>query len=140
MKVFDARLALIRGGAVVVDGADLEAFDYLRTEMAQLLQPQKEQLVARLAVFLRHATQRYLAGELRFQERVYVERTLESIEWMLEAITGNAGSLRSAMEQGGHEKPSVRDAVRAGASAWFGDEQAGGILNSTPWNIKRGAP
>ncbi len=143
MKILDARLAVRRGGAIVVDGAEVEVFEYFRPVAAQLGQDQKEKLVLRLAVFLRMAADRYPADDVRFEEQVYIERTLESIEDILQSITGTTGGLRRAIESGRRGDDQVRAAVAAAAMAWVGDDQDDqkvGVLNSAPWNVPRGAP
>ncbi len=140
MKILDARLAVRRGGAIVVDGAEVEVFEYFRPAAAQLAPPQQAQLVLRLAVFLRMAADRYPADDVWFEEQVYIERTLESIEDILESITGTKGGLRTAIESGVRGDDDVRAAIAAAAMAWVGDDKIVGVLNSTPWKVPRGAP
>jgi len=140
INMFDARLTTMRAGADFVDGAELEAFEYIRQAAAQLAPAQKERLVARLAVFLRLTAERYPADDVRFQEQVYIERTLEAIEAILETVTGTGGGVREAIGSGGRDDAKVRDAVAAAARAWVGNEEVEGALNSTQWKVPRGAP
>jgi len=78
--------------------------------------------------------------DARFQEQVYIERTLEAIEAILETVTGTGGGVREAIGSGGRDDAKVRDAVAAAARAWVGNEEVEGALNSTQWKVPRGAP
>jgi hypothetical protein len=140
MAIFDARLARKRGGAVLWDGGEIEAFEYFRKSsvLGALKPAQKVDLVQRLAVFLRFAAERYVAPNLSFQEKDYIERSMDGMEAILEAVTGSGGGqIRERLSEGAAPPALLQEARR-----WYGHEESDipGTLNGDPWKVAKGAP
>jgi hypothetical protein len=140
MAIFDARLARRRAGAVLCDGGEIEAYEYFRqSNVLDALKPsQKEDLVKRLAVFLRFDAERYVAPNLSFQEQDYIERSMDGIEAILAAVTGaGGGQIRQRLSEGAAPSAVLQEARR-----WYGHEESGtpGKLNDQPWQVPVGAP
>lgn len=141
VQLFDVRLAHRRQPGVTGDGAELYAFEFFRAASVRntLSQTQKEQLVQRLAVFLRLDAERYDTTNLSFNEVDRLERLLDAAEEVLAGLAGNGGAIRDAMAGGGY---ASRGQVRAEAYRWVGDPTANtpGALSQAPWNVPGGAP
>ena len=144
MEILDKRLAERRGPAVFMQYAEVELVEFfrLRAVINALSQPQKTQLVGRLAVLLRSDAQRYSAEKLKDNnEKVGLERRLHGIDAILVTVVGggNGGRIRAELEKGGHEQ---RAAILMEAYKWVGDPdaQTPGALNAAPWNVPIGAP
>ncbi len=145
IAAFDRRLEARRGGAVVVDGAELEAYEFLRTGgvLGALSNAQKAQLAGRLAVYLRLNAERYNTPDLKFYEIAKIERLLDGGEAILSspAMLGpNAGGkIRGALDRVGHGGCAE---IPPQAYLWVGDPRSStpGALNSAPWNVPVGAP
>ncbi len=143
VKLFDKRLALRRGPAVIVDGAEIYAYEFLRIPgvVNALDTGRKSGLVVRLAVFLRMDAERYSFANLHFDEIDRIERSLEHVEAILSSVAGNSegGRIRDALSAGGHGN---RQAVLLEAYRWVGDpnNNTPGALNEAPWNVPVGAP
>lgn len=142
LAIFEKRLADRRGGAVIADGAEVEAFEFFRTPsvLAALNQAQKEQLARLLAVFLRLDAERYNTTGLDFYEVDRLERMMDSGEAILEVLVpGKGGKIRDEIAGGGQDR---RAEVLAEAYKWVGHPQSKepGALNAVPWNVAVGAP
>lgn len=154
LAVFDRRLAHRRGPAVAADGAELDAFEFFRTDgvLNQLNDDQKKALVARLAVFLRLDAERYSdpaiappgeasAQDPDFYERDRIERSLDAVESILETVVGKGkgGTVRIVLNAQGYDG---RVAVSKEAYRWVGDVNGNtrGALNEPPWDVPVGAP
>lgn len=144
MDILEKRLALRRGPAIFAPWAEVELVEFFRlpSVVNGLSQPQKTQLVGRLAVLFRADAQRYNAEEFKdYYEKDGLERRLPGIEAILVAVVGggNSGRIRAKLEKGGHEQ---RAAILIEAYKWVGDpgEQTQGTLNAAPWNVPIGAP
>ncbi len=143
LDLFEKRLSSRRGTAVIVDGAEIDAFDYFRGSgvFSALNTNRKAQLVGKLAVFLRLDAERYHTDKLKHYELTVLERRLDGVGAILSAVVGGpaAGGIRAALENGGHTQ---REQVLQQAYAWVGkpgtDES--GVLNQDPWNVPVGAP
>ncbi|UCF34959.1 MAG: hypothetical protein JSV78_06570 [Phycisphaerales bacterium] len=140
MAIFDARLTRRRGGAVISDGGEIEAYEFFRKSsvLNALKQTQKEELVRRLAVFLRFDAERYVAPNLNFQEKDYIERSMDGIEAILAAVTGaGGGQIRQRLGEGAAPEALLQEARR-----WYGHEASDtlGKLNDDPWKVTKGAP
>ena len=143
LDLFEKRLSYRRGPAVVVDGAEIDAFDYFRGPgvLNALNANQKAQLVGKLAVFLRLDAERYHTAQLKYYELTALERRLDATGAILSTVAGGpaAGSIRAALESGGHTQ---RERVLEQAYAWVGKPGTNepGVLNQDPWNVPVGAP
>ena len=142
LAIFEKRLTDRRGGAVMADGAEVEAFEFFRTPsiLAALNQNQKEQLARSLAVFLRLDAERYNTTGLDFYEVDRLERMMDSGEAILaDMVPGKGGKIRDEIAAGGQDR---RAEVLAEAYKWVGHPQSKepGALNTTPWNVPVGAP
>ena len=147
MALFDRRIESRRGSTLVVDRAELDAFDYFRAPavIGALSQERQSALAARLAVFLRLDAERYNTEEVgldeHFSECDNLERRIDSVESCLEALVGagRGGDIRGELRAGGHVQ---RDAVLQQAYRWVGNPatQQAGALNAAPWNVPTGAP
>ncbi len=143
MALFDKRLADRRAGGVVVDRAEVNALEFFRdpATIGPLTQPQKTQLVNKLAVFLRLDAERYNKAELDEYEAIAIERRLDGTEEVLSALLGGrgGGDIRGELEKGGHE---LRGQVVEQAYLWVGNPQTkdAGALNTAPWDVPVGAP
>ena len=141
--IFEKRLSDRRGGAVLADGAEVEAFEFFRNPnvLAALNQAQKEQLARLLAVFLRADAERYNTTGLDFYELDRLERMMDSVEAILTELVGagKGGKIRDELAAGGQDR---RAEVLAEAYKWVGHPQSKepGPLNTTPWNVPVGAP
>jgi len=141
--IFEKRLSARRGGAMMADGAEVEAFEFFRTPsvLAALNQAQKEQLARSLAVFLRLDAERYNTTGLDFYEVDRLERTMDSEEAILAELVGQGkgGKIRDELAAGGQDR---RAEVLAEAYKWVGHPQSKepGALNVAPWNVAVGAP
>ncbi len=154
LAVFDARLSFRRGPAKKIDGAEYWALEFfVRPEvLGAISQNQKEELVRRLAVFLRMDAERYNdpavappedpnAHDPGFEERNWAENMLALNEEILERIVGagKGGNIRDAFSEGGFAN---RARVLQEAYEWVGDPKNNtpGALNAAPWNVPIGAP
>jgi len=142
LAIFEKRLKDRRGGAVIADGAEVEAFEFFRTPnvLAALNQNQKEQLARSLAVFMRMDAERYNTTGLDFYEVDRLERMMDSGEAILaEMAPGKGGKIRDEIAGGGQDR---RAEVLAEAYKWVGHPQSKepGALNAAPWNVAVGAP
>ena len=143
VSLFDNRLALRRGQAVIADGAEVHAFGFFRMRgaLGALNAEQESQLVRRLAVFLRHDAERYNTPHLEFYEVDKLERLLDGEEAILSELAGKekGGRIREALSAGGHGN---REAVLREAYKWIGDPETKqpGALNESPWDVAIGAP
>jgi hypothetical protein len=143
VAIFEKRLAFRRGTVVAADGAEVEAYEFLRTPavLSALNQPQKEQLVRLLAVFLRLDAERYATAGLAFSEIDRLERLLEGGESLLAEIVGagKGGKARDEIAAGGYDN---RAQVLSEAHKWTGSPGGSepGALNAAPWNVAMGAP
>lgn len=142
--IFDERLKRRRSGVASEDGAEYYAFEYFRTPavLAALDADQKNQLVNRVAVFLRQAAERFSTPGLDFDEVDRIERLLDGAEAILSNLVGPSaagGNIREALSAGGYGN---RSAVLQEAYRWVGDPTAktAGALNAAPWNVPLGAP
>ena len=144
LAIFEKRLTDRRGGAVIADGAEVEAFEFFRTPsvLAVLNNPsQREQLARPLAVFLRLDAERYNTTGLDFYEVDRLERMMDSVEAILTELVGagKGGKIREEIATGGQDR---RAEVLAEAYKWVGHPQSKepGALNTAPWNVAIGAP
>jgi len=147
MALFDRRIESRRASKVVVDRAELDAFDYFRVPavIGALSPERKSALAARLAVFLRLDAERYNTEEVgldeHFGECDNLERRIDGVESCLEALigAGRGGDIRGELRAGGYQQ---RDAVLQQAYRWVGNPatQQAGALNAAPWNVPTGAP
>ena len=144
MDILEKRLASRRGPAIFAPWAEVELVEFFRqpSVVNALSQPQKTQLVGRLAVLFRADAQRYNAEEFKdYYEKDGLERRLHGIEAILVSLVGggNSGQIRAELEKGGHEQ---RAAILIEVYKWVGDpaEQTPGTLNAAPWNVPIGAP
>ena len=142
MELFDKRLAARRESAVIVDRAEIEAFEYFRIPavLNALTAAQKAELVRRLAVFLRLDAQRYHTDKLEYGELEALERRLDGIEAILSTVVpGAGGDIRGELRKGGHE---LRAALLQQAYLWVGHPETNdaGALTAAPWNVPVGAP
>jgi len=144
VALFDKRLDQRRTTAVMVDGAEIFALEFLRTPavLQGLNADQKTQLAARLAVFVRMDALRYQVSNLGFDEVDRIERALDGAEEILERLVGTAsagGKIRDALSTGARE---AKESVLQQAYRWVGhpDTQENGVLNAAPWNVPIGAP
>jgi len=141
--IFEKRLTDRRGGALITDGAEIEAFELFRNPnaLAALNQSQKEQLARLLAVFLRADAERYNATGLDFYEVDSLERMMDSAEAILVELVGQGkgGKIRDEIASGGQDR---RAEVLTEAYKWVGHPQSKepGALNVAPWNVAVGAP
>lgn len=148
--LFEKRLKDRRGGAVMADGAEVEAFEFFRAAgvLAALNQDRKAQLAGSLAVFLRLDAERYNTPspgregpELDFYELDKLERMMDSVEAILVELVGpgKGGKIRDEIAAAGQDR---RAEVLAEAYKWIGDPQSKepGALNTAPWNVALGAP
>jgi hypothetical protein len=154
IAIFDARLTFRRGPAAKIDGAEYPAFDLFADPavLGALTQPQKVELVRRLAVFMRMDAERYndaaiappadpTAPDPGFYEREWGENQVWLIEEILEAIVGQGkgGHVRDQFSSGGYAN---RAQVLQETYRWIGDPEgnAPGALNGAPWDVPVGAP
>jgi hypothetical protein len=143
LAIFEKRLTDRRGGAVIADGAEVEAFEFFRTPsvLAVLNQNQREQLARPLAVFLRLDAERYNTTGLDFYEVDRLERMMDSVEAILIELVGagKGGKIRDEIAAGGQDR---RAEVLTEAYKWVGHPQSKepGALNAAPWNVAVGAP
>jgi len=143
LAIFEKRLTDRRGGAVIADGAEVEAFEFFRTPsaLAVLNQNQREQLARPLAVFLRLDAERYNTTGLDFYEVDRLERMMDSVEAILTELVGagKGGKIRDEIATGGQDR---RAEVLAEAYKWVGHPQSKdpGALNAASWNVAFGAP
>lgn len=146
--VFDAYLAIFekrlgtRRGSTLVDGAELNAFEFFRTStvLGGLNEAQKAQLAKAVAVFMRLDAERYNAPKLSFDEQDRIERQLDAEEEILTALApGKTGKVREELATGGHDR---RAEVLKQVYAWVGNPESkeAGILNAAPLNVPMGAP
>ena len=145
VAIFEKRLTDRRGGAVMADGAEVEAFEFFRNPnvlTALNSNPtQKEQLARPLAVFIRMAAERYGTTGLDFYEVDRLERMMDSAEAILVELVGQGkgGKIRDEIAAGGQDR---RAEVLGEAYKWVGHPQSKepGALNAAPWNVAVGAP
>jgi len=145
LAIFEKRLKDRRGGAVIADGAEVEAFEYFRTPSVlsalNLNLNQKEQLARSLAVFLRLDAERYNTTGLDFYEVDRLERMMDSVEAILVELVGQGkgGKIRDEIAAGGQDR---RAEVLAEAYKWVGHPKSKepGAVNTAPWNVPVGAP
>ena len=142
MELFDQRLARRRASTVIVDRAEIEAFEYFRIPavLNALSTDQKAGLVRRLAVFLRLDAQRYQTNNLKYHERDVLERRLDGLEAILSTLVpGTGADVRGELSKGGHD---ARAALLEQVFLWIGhpETNAAGALNATPWSVPVGAP
>lgn len=141
--LFEKRLKDRRGGVVMADGAEVEAFEFFRTTgvLAALNQDQKAQLAGSLAVFLRLDAERYNTTGLEFYEVDRLERMMDGVEAILAELVGpgKGGKIRDEIAAGGQDR---RAEVLAEAYKWIGHPQSKepGALNAAPLNVAIGAP
>jgi len=153
LAVFDRRLEQRRLAPGDVDGAEIAAFEFLRSDrvLAALDANQKAEVARRIAVFLRLDAERYndpmiappsdaSAPDLMSRERAVLERRIEAEEEILEQIVGDkGGKIRDTFANGGYE---LHAEVLRQAYRWIGNVQSNepGALNEAPWNVELGAP
>jgi hypothetical protein len=152
LALFDKRLTLRRGPAVIADGAELEAYEFFRSGavLNALNAGQKQQLAGRLGVFLRLDAERYndpalvapedrAVPDMSFNERDVLERMLVAGEAVLSGLTNRAAAIAGELAAGGHGR---RAEILAVVYGWVGDPatQERGALNEAPWNVPVGAP
>lgn len=138
--IFDKRLTY-RRGAVAADGAEIEAFEYFRLSgtLGGLSEPQKAELVKRVAVFLRLDAERYNTELMDPNEVPKIELLMEAAEGVLVAVAGGKTALADELAKGGLAR---RADVLSAAYKLFGDPttKTAGSLNAAPWNVPLGAP
>ncbi len=144
LAILEKRLTDRRGGAVMADGAEVEAFEFFRNPivLSAVTQAQKEQqLVRLLAVLLRADAERYGTTGLDFYEVDRLERMMDSAEAILVELVGQGrgGKIRDEIAAGGQDR---RAEVLVEAYKWVGHAQSKepGVLNVAPWNVAIGAP
>ena len=143
LAIFEKRLTDRRGGAVMADGAEMDAFEFFRNSnvLTALNPAQKEQLARPLAVFLRQDAERYNTTGLDFYEVDRLERAMDCVEAILAELAGpgKGGKIRDEIAAGGQDR---RAEVQAEAYKWVGNPQSKepGALNVAPWNVAVGAP
>lgn len=139
LKVWDGRIQQARQGAWATGYDDEAILQILLKERTNLDSTQTSQIVTRIAPLLRIWVSRLQqeGSQLPFDEAEAIRRALVTAEELLEAVAGNAGGIRAAIDQGGQNAPKrIGDAV----IAWIGNETQTGILNRAPWNVAPGAP
>lgn len=142
LAIFDTRLAE-RRKSNTCDGAELEAFLYFSSAatLNSLSQPQKTQLVGRVAVFLRLDAARYENTTLGFVETDMLERSLVETEAILKAATNasDGGNITDLFKNQGR---AGMDLIPAEAAKWVGNAAAKsqGALSVAPWSVPIGAP
>ncbi len=141
LAILDARVKFRRGPAVVVDRAEVDAFEFFRGAgvLAALTAEQKNRLAAIVAVLLRMDAERYDSPNLAYEEIDAIERRLDGAEAILAELAGKGGDIRNEIGLGGYER---RGAVRTQAYLWVGNvaQNQPGALNAAPWNVAVGAP
>jgi len=141
LGILDRRIEARRQGAFVVDGAEVQALEYLRKRsvLDGLSRGQSPQLVGRLAVLLRLDAQRYVSDTLPFAEKDPIERQLFAVEEILTTLTSQTGEIAAALRAEGHDN---RVRILAETLLWVGDPETGteGRLSAAPWNVPIGAP
>ncbi len=143
LALFEKRLEIRRGPAVIADGAENDAYEFFRNAAVvnALSAPQKERLVQSLAVFLRLDAQRYATAGLKFEEIDVLERSLDAVEEILSVLIGDGkgGKIRDILANAGYDG---RDKVAEQVALWIGDAETKqqGVLNAAPWNVSPGAP
>lgn len=141
LAILEKRLGARRGSAVLVDAAEIDAYEYFRAPgvLAALNAEQKQRLVVALAALMRLDAERYQADKLDADEKETIERRLDGAEALLAEIAGKGGDVRGELAAGGHER---RAEVLKQVYVWVGDakQQAPGTLNAAPWNVAVGAP
>lgn len=145
--IFDARLSARRRPMTASDGAEFWAYEFFRTPavMNSLTAEQKNQLVQRLATFLRADAERYNAPNLQpnanHNEIVSLELSLDAVEEVLTTLAGagKGGKIREQLARGGIAQKAE---VLKEAYKWVGDPQSKepGALNAAPWDVPLGAP
>lgn len=141
LSILDARVKFRRGPAVVVDRAEVDAYEFFRGAgvLAALTAEQKNRLVAMVAVLLRMDAERYDSPDLAYEEIDAIERRLDGAEAILAEVVGKGGDIRNEIGVGGYER---RGEVRRQAYLWVGDaaQNRPGAVNAAPWNVAVGAP
>lgn len=141
LAILEARVQFRRGPAVVVDRAEVDAYEFFRGAgvVAALTAEQKNRLVTMVAVLLRMDAERYDSLNLAYEEIDAIERRLDGAESILAELAGKGGDIRNEIGLGGYER---RGAVRTQAYLWVGHvaQNQPGTLNAAPWNVALGAP
>lgn len=152
--ILDQRLKTRRGGAIVVDGAEIEAWEYFRTPAiaSGLNDSQKTPLVKKVAAFLGldskrgaqlHAQREALlaANPDSFNPDLYreldrIERGLDGMDELLASLTSlsTGGDVRRALAAGDWND------ILAQVARWIGDADtnARGALAAAPWSVPAG--
>ena len=154
VAILDQRLKTRRGGATVVDGAEIEAWEYFRTPAiaSALNNQQKTPLVQKVAGFLGldakrgaklHAQREALLATNPdsfnpdlFKELDRIERCLDGMDELLASVTAlpGGGDVRKALAAGDWND------ILAQVARWIGDADtnATGALAAAPWSVPAG--
>ncbi len=142
LAIFDRQLEMRRGSVIVVEPAEIDAFEYFRVAavFGALNASQKAKLVHAVATFLRLDAERYQSADLSPEEIAIIEHRLDGAEGVLVlAQSTGGGYVRREMSSGGH---ATRASVLQQTFLWVGDpnSKTPGALSKAPWNVPVGAP